>query len=613
MTRPVLSLVDALSTRAQEADTELYRFCSAPDVDPCPIGVHELDRRARRLAVALRQRVPADGRVLILCDFGTDFPVAFFACLYAGVAAVPAFPPDGTRSASAIARVRHIAIDADPHLVIVSDAMGSELLERAPELDALEVVSLAAFEAPLAEGLEHEWRRPADLEQRTAFLQYTSGSTRLPRGVVITHANLAEHQARAHEVFQSEPGSTTVSWLPFYHDMGLIGAMLYPLWCGGRGVFLPPTSFLRRPLWWLRTISETRARTSCAPNFAYEVATRRATDEDIAGLDLSCWEITVCGAEPVRAETMRAFVDRFAPAGFRAETFLPCFGLAEATLVGTASKVASRPVAHHFDSEALLRGEAIERPPGEARRTEAHVACGRATRGHEVRVVDPDSCEGLGSGRVGEIWMRGPSVSRAYFGRPEESEVRLDARIEAALADPGHASDADASGWMRSGDVGFFHGDELYVLGRLVDFIHRGERFISPSRFEACINEAGLRGLSSEAVAFVAPDGRERAAPTPENPEPADPPARFIVAIEARRLEEDAARLLCEEIAARVREDSGEQVDRVLLLPPRSIAKTSSGKLRRFRYRELFADGTLPIRYEWRAEEAGRNAHRIGA
>jgi acyl-CoA synthetase (AMP-forming)/AMP-acid ligase II len=568
-----LSLVDVLVRRAlTRREDELYRFCRSPESEPEILSYAELDRQARAVAQRIRERVPLGGRVLLLCDFGATFPIAFFACLYAGVTAIPAYPPDGTRSVAAIERVRHIVHDAAPQLVITSSPMNAEILEREPTLAEIDSMSLS--EAKLDELDARHWRRPDGLEDGVAFLQYSSGSTRAPRGVVITHANLQKHQERAHEVFQSPEGSTTVSWLPFYHDMGLIGSMLYPLFCGGQGVFLPPTSFLRRPMWWLRCISEFGARTSTAPNFAYDLCTRRAKDEEVAQLDLSSWEITVCGAEPVRANTMQRFIERFGPAGFRPQTFLPCFGLAEATLVGTAPSIHDVPAVHYFDELELRRGRLVP-VDQDHEGAEEHVACGRPTREHEVAIVDPETRERLAPGTVGEIWLRGPSMSHGYFGRAAESRRLLNAEIEGETHEDRR--------WARTGDVGAQFDDELFVLGRLADVVRINDEDWAPQVVEAAINDDRPRGVAGDAV-FFQPEAGSAA----------------YLACETRKLADDElAHSLCEQLAARVLERTGVELDHVLLLPPRTVAKTSSGKLRRYRYRDAFVQQELPLRYQW--------------
>lgn len=569
-----LSLVDVLSRRAvSQGAQELYRFCRTPEAEPEVLSYRQLDRSARVVAQRIRAQVPLGGRVLLLCDFGPGFPIAFFACLYAGVTAIPAYPPGANRSLSAVERVRHIVADASPHLVITSERLDEAILSREPGLAALPCISLDNDELRRTE--PRDWRRPAGLEDELAFLQYSSGSTRSPRGVVITHANLQDHQERAHEVFQSPEGSTTVSWLPFYHDMGLIGSMLYPLYCGGRGVFLPPTSFLRRPMWWLRCISEYGARTSTAPNFAYDLATRRAKDEEVAQLDLSSWEVTVCGAEPVRADTMQRFIKRFGPAGFRAKTFLPCFGLAEATLVGTAPSIHEIPAVHYFDAREIRRGH-LHPVSKEHERAEEHVSCGQPTRGHEVAIVDPETHERRADSGVAEIWLRGPSMSHAYFGRAAESRALLNAQIA--------GDDRSALRWARTGDVGAIFKGELFVLGRLPDLVRVNDEAWAPQSIEQCIDDNRPRGVVGDAVIFQ---------PTPDTP--------VHLACATRKLADEAtAAALCLELCARVRDATGLELEHVLLLPPRAVAKTSSGKLRRHRYREALAAETLPIRFHWR-------------
>ncbi len=590
MPRAADTLTDLLCAAAQAEDAELYRFCPSPEAEPERWSWRGLDRAARAWATLIAERCPVDAPVLVLSSFGRAFPLGFFACLAARRVAVPALCPDEAKSSFAIERLRHIIADARPALVLGAAPLDEDALARVPELRALPYLALdgALDGADELDARATSWRRPEGLREAPAFVQYTSGSTRAPRGVVITHANLFEHQARAHEVFGSPPGSTTVSWLPFHHDMGLIGAMLYPLYSRGRGVFMPPASFLRRPGWWLQMVSEMRARTSCAPNFAYQSCAAKARDEEIAKLDLSAWKITVCGAEPVRASTMRAFCDRFAPAGFRPETFLPCFGLAEATLVGTASAVAQRPRVARFDTAELRRGRVRILDAEDPCPAESHVGCGRPTRGHELRIVHPRTLEARAPGELGEIWLRGPSMAQTYWGDETLSREQLRAQLDE------ETTGADA-GWMRSGDVGALVDGELFVFGRLDDFIEiesaEGSQWWPPDRFEAAVESARLakelRGCTGGPVAFVPARGEHA--------------GELTVAVETRRIDDPAAAdTLAAAVAEAIELRTGVRPQRVLLIAPRTIAKTSSGKLRRFRYRETDARGELPLRHAWR-------------
>lgn len=597
MPRTTPTLVDVLRRDAADGDIELYRFCPSPEATPQVWTRGDLDSAARAWAHYISEHTAPDARVLVLASFGKSFPLGFLACLYAGRTAVPALCPSAALSAHSIARLRHIVSDVAPDIVLSERTLSEDVLSRVPELARCRRVAFDAVPSARIDPRADLWRRPEGLRRRPAFIQYTSGSTRVPRGVIVTHENLIEHQARAHEVFASPPGSTTVSWLPFHHDMGLIGAMLYPLYCGGRGVFLPPPSFLRRPMWWLEMISATHARTSTAPNFAYDVCTQRATDEQVSALDLSGWKISVCGAEPVRPSTMRRFCERFAAAGFRPETFLPCFGLAEATLVGTASEVEVRPTPRRFDKHALRGGEL--RDPVDGLPVETHVACGRPMRGHELSIVDPATRRALPERRVGEIWMRGPSVAGAYWRsgdaaepEPERFSARLSAHDSSSQHEGTDGSDGTGDPWMRTGDVGALVDGELFVFGRVDDFIEivDGERrsWWDPAVIEFPIDQQRPRGVSGAAVAYRGHAG-------------------LTVAVETRRLADTGqADAIVESIRNTVREATGLELDRVLLLPPRSVAKTSSGKLRRYRYRLADARNELEARHDWRGASSAQ-------
>ncbi|HLT40741.1 MAG TPA: AMP-binding protein, partial [Enhygromyxa sp.] len=411
------------------------------------------------------------------------------------------------------------------------------------------------------------------------------GSTGTPRGVMIGHDNLFAHQRLAHEKFAQPEQARTVSWLPFYHDMGLIGALLYPLHHGGTTLLMSPTAFLRRPLAWLEAVSKFAAAVSTGPNFAYDLCVQRARDEDLARLDLSSWRLTVSGAEPLRASTIERFARRFAVCGFRPETFMPCFGMAEATLMVSGWPLELAPKIRWFDRLALQAGraepvdETLPRPELE-QSARPFVSCGTPMREHQIAIVDPDTRARLPDGHEGEIWLRGPSVGLGYWGDPQTSAERFAATIL--------DEDPDVR-WFRTGDTGFVVDGELFGSGRLADLLIVDDRIHQPHDIERSVCE-GPEPLVGECVAFWADD-------------PADQAGRRLVCLAAtgRRTMADQDRAqLCERIFERVRDQHGLELDRILLIPQRSVAKTTSGKLRRFRYRTAYQNGELDILSERR-------------
>ncbi len=551
------SLVDHLAWRAERHPARpLYTFLPDGENEESTLTFQEVDVAARRLAAHLQSFANVGDRALLLFAPSLHYPVAFLACLYAGVIAVPAYPPEPGRPGPAMSRIDTIIPEAEARIILTTSRNRPQAVlagERSPyELDDIRIIATDDVELPSADA----YHRPPDLQDRLAFLQYTSGSTGSPKGVMVSHRNLMAHQQLSHLVFNREEESTTVSWLPLYHDMGLIGALLYPLYVGGRLVLMPPAAFIRRPMRWLEAIHTYRAGVSTAPDFAYQMCLERARDEEIAALDLSCWKLTVCGAEPLRPKTLDDFSRRFERTGFSPKAFLPCHGMAEATLMVTGGVHDRVPPIRWFSDKSIRRRAAALCEP-ESPGGRAHVSCGRPTDEHDVCIVDPDTCAPLDEGAVGEIWFRGPSVCEGYWNRPKLSEHAF------------QASRSDGEGpWMRTGDVGFLDDGELFVLGRLHDLLRREGEWIYPHLHEYDLE---LANLVNGPVVLVA--------------DPSSPPSqhRIVAMAEIRKARKSEAESIAERIE-QVLNAADLAVDDIMLLPPRTIGRTSSGKLRRFRW-----------------------------
>jgi acyl-CoA synthetase (AMP-forming)/AMP-acid ligase II len=588
------SLVDVLHNRARRhGERPLYQQIAVGEIVGT-LSYAEADRRARALATRLREHAEIGDRVLLLYPFGLEYPAVFLACLYAGLIAVPAFPPDKQRAVKTMPRVSAIIRDADAKLILTTAELAPTVeFARAEARDPEALKILASDEIITRDEDAEAWQRPATLEREIAFLQYTSGSTGTPKGVIIGHDNLFAHQRLAHEKFAQPEAARTVSWLPFYHDMGLIGSLLYPLYHGGTTLLMSPTAFLRRPLAWLEAVSTFQAAVSTGPNFAYDLCVEKARDEDLARLDLSSWRLTVSGAEPLRASTIERFCDRFAGCGFRPETFMPCFGMAEATLMVSGGPLELAPNIRWFDKHALWAGRAepVDEDAIAARelefRARPYVSCGTPMREHQIAIVDPETRARLPDGHEGEIWLRGPSVGRGYWGDRETTTARFEATIvgEDDGPQPPREGMAVLAGrrrnWFRTADTGFVVDAELYGSGRLVDVVTVDERSHQPHDIERSVCE-GPEPLVTECVAFWAHDesGRRLAC---------------LAATGRRTMAPEARAQLCERIFARVRDEHGIELDRVLLIPQRSVAKTTSGELRRFRYRTAYQAGELDV------------------
>ncbi|HVR96609.1 MAG TPA: amino acid adenylation domain-containing protein [Thermoanaerobaculia bacterium] len=549
--RSLSPLTDLLSRRAAESGGRVgYLFIADSGEETGRLTWAELDRRAQAIAAALAPSVSPGERALLLFPPGLDFIAAFFGCLYAGVVAVPAYPPRPGREQRLLAILR----DAAPRVVLTT----SELLPgltRLPELGTL--AWLATDGLPAA-----PWAGASPEPDAPAFLQYTSGSTALPKGVMVTHANLAHNSAMIQAAFRQDEESVVVGWLPLYHDMGLIGNVLQPLWSGGRCVLMSPVSFLQRPRRWLEAVSRYRATTSGGPNFAYELCVNKVGPEDREGLDLSSWRVAFNGAEPVRAETLERFAAAFGPCGFRRAAFYPCYGLAEGTLFVTGGRLGEGFRERSLDAQALERHEAV--PSSDGRRL---VSSGHPWVGQRVAIADPETGAELPPGRVGEVWVQGPSVARGYWGREEET-----ARTFGAFLDSGDGP------FLRTGDLGFRQDGELFVTGRHKDLIILRGRNHYPQDLERTAEQSHPALRPGCGAAFpVDLDGEERL---------------VIVHEVERRRGLDVA-----EVAAAVRRAvAGEhevQVHQVVLLRAGTIPKTSSGKIQRHACRAGFLAGTL--------------------
>ncbi|HJX27017.1 MAG TPA: AMP-binding protein, partial [Thermoanaerobaculia bacterium] len=557
----ITTIPQTLSTRAAiEGDRLAYAFLAQGEIE-ARLTYAELDARARALGGALQEAGAAGERVALLFPPGLDFIVAFFGCLYAGAVAVPALPP---RRRGGDPRLQAIFRDARPRVALTS-ADRLESLESAaagiPELRA------ALWMTPPAEGAA-DWREPEPDPEALAFLQYTSGSTATPKGVMVSHGNLLHNEELIRRTFAQSSDSVVLGWLPLHHDMGLIGTVLQPLHVGAPCYLMSPGAFLQRPASWLEAIGRFRATTSGGPNFAYELCLRKVSDTERASLDLSSWQVAFNGAEPVRAETLRRFAEAFAPCGFRAEAFRPCYGLAEATLLVSGWREGG-PRTIAVDA-AALEEHRIEHRATEAAgaRQRELVGCGEALQ--TVLIVDPESGLPCPAGRVGEVWVAGPSVARGYWEKPEETA----ATFGACLAD-----DAGAGGpFLRTGDLGFLSGGELFLTGRTKDLVILRGRNHYPQDLEltAAGSHADLRPGGGAAFS-VDLEGEER----------------LVLAHEVTR----HARAGIEEIAAAVRRavaaEHGVSVAEVVLLRPETLPRTSSGKVRRLACRDAWLSGGL--------------------
>lgn len=576
--------VEILRMRADtRADKTAYVFLDDGEREGERVSYGELDKSARAIAARLVDIGLVGRCAILLYPPSLSYIEAFFGCLYAGVIAVPAYPPTGRH----FDRLKAIFEDASPAAILSTEALASRF--RASAEKALAGSSARWLTTDRVDPADAaSWRARSRGADEVAFLQYTSGSTSDPRGVMVTHANLLSNQALIKESFAHDDETTLVGWLPLYHDMGLIGNVLQPLYIGATAYLMSPTAFLEKPARWLRAISNYRAHTSGGPNFAFDLCARKITEEEKAGLDLSGWRIAFSGAEPVRLATIDRFVRAYAGCGFLREAFLPCYGLAEATLVVT-SPGRDRPLAiMNADRDRLNFGIAEPSSGGEA---VALVGCGRAWPGYDVQIVDPETSALRRPGELGEIWVSGPGVARGYWGRMEETERTFRAKI---VGDEKRA-------FLRTGDLGVFQGGDLFIAGRLKDVIISAGRNFYPQDIEGVVEERvpGVRAGCVAAFPVVQADGEAIAVAL-------EPDRAFLNA--ATEVDRDA---LFHRVRRCIAEEVGVEPTHLILVQPGSIPKTSSGKIRRSECRRLYDLGELKALGSWsvaRIEEDARSS-----
>ncbi|WP_405677488.1 amino acid adenylation domain-containing protein [Streptomyces sp. NBC_00868] len=572
------------ATAAADPDRTAFEFSGREDAPAERLSYGQLDRRARAVAARLQRLGLTDRPVLLLQPPGLDYVVSFIGCLYARAVAVPVYPPN--RRPRSLERLVDIVADCGATVALTTAAVRDRLLPDDPDGAVMDVLRLLATDrVPEAEAAQ--WVHPQVGADTVAFLQYTSGSTSAPRGVVLTHGNLLHNSALIQRAFRTTGSTRGMSWLPLFHDMGLIGGMLQPLYYAGSCSLMSPTSFGQDPLRWLRELSRTRATVSGGPNFAYDLCADLATPEVLAGLDLSSWEVAFNGAEPVRAETFRRFAAAYAPAGFRAEAFTPCYGLAEATLIVSCKPHGTAP-ARHLAPNALLAGtgNGTDRTQGtdgtqETDGTTELVSSGRPDDSQRLEIVDPVTRRPLPAGAIGEIWLSGPSVAQGYWNRPEHTEATFGARL---ATDENSAESAERAAepgpaFLRTGDLGLLHEGELYVTGRLKDLIIVRGRNHYPQDIEETVSSLhpALRANCGAAVQVELADAAE-----------------LVIVQEVSRDHQDGdLPALARAVREAVAEAHGIRPAAVVLIRAATLPRTSSGKVQRHVCAASYREGDL--------------------
>jgi len=571
------TLVDILQIRAQEHPHQtIYNFLTDGETEEISLTYGQLEQNAKAIAAHLQAVCSPQDRVLLLFPAGLEYITAFFGCLYAGVIAIPAYPPRPNRS---LGRIQNILQNAQTNLALTNSETLQGLsrqLEGTPELQSLRWITTDT----LNHNSEHNWHPPNISADDIAFLQYTSGSTAEPKGVKIAYKNLLHNLEAIHRCFRHSEQSRGLIWLPPYHDMGLIGGVLQPLFGDFSVTLMSPLMFLQNPLRWLQAISRYQATTSGGPNFAYDLCVRKFKPEQLAGLDLSSWQVAFNGAEPINHQTLSKFAETFAPYGFDYSAFYPCYGMAEATLIISGGSKNAAVVTKTVQGKALQENKIIDAHSNESY-PHTLVSCGTSLVNQKIAIANPETLVSCQPGEVGEIWVSGSSIAQGYWRQPEITAATFDAYLK----------DTQEGPFLRTGDLGFLDQGELFFTGRLKDMIVIKGRNHYPQDIEKTVEQT-TSWIRPGCVASFSIDiqGEEK----------------LIVLAEVERRywsskrnggksssqEMIEVKELTQLLRREVSKNHDLQVYTTLLLKPGSLPKTSSGKIQRHACRIEFIANT---------------------
>ncbi len=572
-----ISLVEILRYRAlHQPHQPAYIFLQDGEIETGSLTYQELDIQARAIASHLQSMGASGERALLLYPSGLEFITAFFGCLYAGVVAVPAYPPKQNQK---LTRLQSIIIDAQAKVALTTKSLFENIQGRFtqdPELTKIDVLTTNE----ITQSLARNWQKPEVDSNTLAFLQYTSGSTGTPKGVMVSHGNLLHNLEYIKQAFELTPDTVSVSWLPGFHDMGLIDGHLQPLYTGLKCILMPPASFVQRPIRWLQAISRYQANHSGSPNFGYDLcASSKFTPEQIESLNLSHWHSAYSGSEPVRKETMERFATKFKPAGFQTKLFYPCYGLAESTLMVSGGNIQDEPIYCQVEAEALEKNQIVLANKN-TKNIRHLVGCGHSWLDTQILIVNPETMKASATKEVGEIWVSGYSVAQGYWQRPEATAQTFQAYLQ------------DGRGpFLRTGDFGFLQDGEVFVTGRVKDMIIIRGRNHYPQDIEATAVKSHPALRIGFAAAFaVEIDGEEQLVVTSE--------------VERTAIRKLNINEVVKAIRQAVTEEHELQVYAVVLLKPVSIPKTSSGKIQRHTCRTGFLANSLDVVASWHENSA---------
>lgn len=569
------TLIDLLRLRAsQTPHNHAYTFLIDGKKATSPLTYAELDRQSRAIAALLQQYQARGERALLLYPQSLEVIAAFCGCLYAGVIAIPVPPPESGRLKRTLPRLRAIVKDANAKFALTTAGIFdliNNFKSEFPEFDQMNWIDTAKVDLSLAD----DWQDPNIDKDELAYLQYTSGSTSTPKGVMLSHFNLMHHARYLQRACGYEPDSVTHTWMPYFHDYGLVEGIMVPLYNGTPCYLMSPFSFIKRPIQWLHNITKYGVTHSQAPNFAYDLCIRRVKDKDIPQLNLSCWQAAGNAAEPINPRVMADFVETFAPCGFSWETFAPAFGLAEYTLLVSSKPKGTAPVLVCLDSSALERDKIVEANPDQDQGVRIMPSCGQLVCETQVAIVRPDTLTRCASDEVGEIWVSDPSMSQGYWQRPQETQETFGAYLK----------DTGEGPFLRTGDLGFLKDGELYITGRMKDLIIiRGTNHY-PQDIEWTVQHLNSVFRPDYGAAFSITDQGEE---------------KLVVVQEIERRSSD---LDTEKLLADIRQEIAEEHEifthAIVLAKSGTILKTASGKIQRRACRQNFLNGTINIIAAW--------------
>ena len=608
----ISNFVDLLLWRAKwQTNKTAYIFLQDGETESASITYGELDLQAKRIASHLQFMGLEGERALLLYPSGLEFIKAFFGCLYAKVIPVPLCVPRRNQN---LGRLQSVLADAEAKIALTNQGILGNLekhFRETPDLTSLYWWATDKQQELFSDNLQ--WQAPKINHDDVCFLQYTSGSTGKPKGVMVSHGNLFNNSEAIKQGFGNTEKSIGVGWLPLFHDMGLIGNVIQPLYSGIPCILMPPVAFIQKPIRWLQTISHYQATTTGGPNFAYELCLRKVTDEQKENLDLSSWEVAFNGAEPVKAEILEGFASKFASCGFRKQSFYPCYGMAEATLFISGGQKTKSPSILNVDVNSLTQNQIREAQPEEQKVSQL-VSCGHSWLGHKIVIANPDTLEKCKSNQVGEIWLSGRSIAQGYWNQPEATKATFHAYLKDTKEGP----------FLRTGDLGFITKDgELFVTGRLKDVIIIRGRNHYPQDIEKVVEESHEALIPNHSAAFsIKIAGEEKLVVVSEIDRRYRIRRRSSnnseIAIVERRKQKDRRqdnsldlnpslpldlqnKPVFEEIVNNIRQtisrNHGLQVHSICLIRFGSIPKTSSGKIQRYSCCLGFMENKLNIVY----------------